>query len=85
MRISSFLTGVEAGMKMKGFASFLLLVNTVCVLSLDIKVNGSVPNNLIVQTTTGLVKGEVFHDNWYRFRGIPYAEPPVGPLRFEVS
>lgn len=42
-------------------------------------------NKAIVQTTGGLVLGETWGKNWYRFRGIPFAEPPIGDLRFEVS
>jgi para-nitrobenzyl esterase len=35
----------------------------------------------IVETTSGRVEGRV-EDGVRVFRGIPYAEPPVGPLRF---
>ena len=35
----------------------------------------------IVATTSGKVDGTV-EDGVHVFRGIPYAEPPVGPLRF---
>lgn len=38
----------------------------------------------LVETTDGWVQGELYGKNWYRFRGIPFAEPPVGNLRFEV-
>jgi len=34
-----------------------------------------------VQTSAGSVRGDV-RGGVYTFRGIPYAEPPVGPLRF---
>jgi carboxylesterase type B len=43
-----------------------------------------------VQTTNGQVEGresstiELGH-SFYSFRGIPYAEAPIGALRFEVS
>lgn len=32
----------------------------------------------------GLVKTNVLGDNYFSFKGIPYAEPPVGKLRFQV-
>lgn len=64
-----------------------LLVGVVGVLSASL---GDSNEGVIVQTATGFVKGEEGgfignSDNaWYRFRKIPYAEPPVGLLRFEV-
>lgn len=39
-------------------------------------------NEAIVSTSIGKVKG-VLKDNVYKFMGIPYAEPPIGELRFE--
>lgn len=46
-------------------------------------------NTIIVQTTKGPVKGisktSIVGEDYYRFRGIPYAQPPVGDLRFKVS
>lgn len=35
----------------------------------------------------GLVRGKIYKIGNHQvqiFRGIPYAEPPVGPLRFKV-
>ncbi|XP_037041077.1 esterase B1-like [Bradysia coprophila] len=44
-------------------------------------------NTKIVQTTKGPVKGilktSTVGEEYYRFRGIPYARPPVGDLRFK--
>lgn len=45
--------------------------------------------NLVVQTEYGKVRGitdYTMYDNrtFYSFRGIPYAKPPVGKLRFKV-
>ena len=43
----------------------------------------------IVVTKSGLVQGteETSFESrqFFSFRGIPYAEPPLGPLRFKVS
>ena len=36
----------------------------------------------IVQTTSGRVRGQE-RDGLVEYLGIPYAEPPVGPLRFK--
>jgi para-nitrobenzyl esterase len=36
-----------------------------------------------VQTTSGEVQGFVQDDGTSAFLGVPYAEPPIGPLRFE--
>lgn len=44
---------------------------------------------LIVETRAGKVQGAQqrnFEGNdFYAFRGIPYAQPPIGELRFQVS
>lgn len=47
-------------------------------------------NDVIVRTSNGRVQGErlktLFDDKtYYSFKGIPYAEPPVGDLRFKVK
>lgn len=43
---------------------------------------------VIVVTTYGPVRGNqrtsFMGDKFYSFRGIPYAKPPVGDLRFKV-
>ena len=44
----------------------------------------------IVQTNNGLVRGKqllTLFDNvpYYAFKGIPYAKPPIGDLRFKVN
>lgn len=43
---------------------------------------------VIVDTTYGPVSGNqrtsFMGDEFYSFRGIPYAKPPIGNLRFKV-
>lgn len=42
----------------------------------------------VVTTKQGRLKGKTGTDyvgqTYYSFQGIPYAKPPVGPLRFKV-
>lgn len=38
---------------------------------------------LVVNTTSGLVRGTYINPDLKAFRGIPYPQPPVGELRFE--
>jgi para-nitrobenzyl esterase len=40
------------------------------------------PGPLRVRTTRGWLSGEALEDGVRVFRGIPFAQPPVGPLRF---
>lgn len=49
----------------------------------------SKPEYKIVKTKSGPVKGQkkstMFgNKEYFAYRGIPYAKPPVGPLRFKV-
>lgn len=44
---------------------------------------------VLVQTASGPIRGKsasTIFDNklYYAFKGIPYAEPPIGNLRFKV-
>lgn len=43
----------------------------------------------IVKTEEGKLRGKFmkskFGRNFLAFQGVPYAEPPIGKLRFEVS
>lgn len=49
----------------------------------------NVKNEPIVNTRTGHIRGlvqeSITGDKYLAFKGIPYAKPPVGQLRFEVS
>lgn len=43
----------------------------------------------IIETNSGSIRGRLETSIWkkvdfYAFRGIPYAKPPVGDLRFKV-
>lgn len=75
---------------------FIFLLQVFCLSSIVLGStipNDEVPANdefKIVQTTSGLVRGRKFttlfaNKEFYSFRGIPYAEPPIGELRFKVS
>lgn len=72
-------------------AYLCILFKVLSVLAASLGVDETGRKKVIVDTTTGLVQGEQggLLDSsgrpWYRFRGIPFAEPPVGILRFEVS
>ncbi len=47
------------------------------------------PDTIIVETNYGPVRGikrtSAVGDQFFSFRGIPYAKPPIGNLRFKVS
>lgn len=44
---------------------------------------------VLIQTTSGPIKGlqqkTQFGYEYAEFRGVPYAKPPIGELRFKVS
>ncbi|KAG6451700.1 hypothetical protein O3G_MSEX007299 [Manduca sexta] len=61
----------------------MMAVNIVLFLSLCVVVKG----NLIVDTSSGKVEGVevpsiIKNEKYYSFMGIPYAQPPIGELRF---
>ncbi|CAG7784792.1 unnamed protein product [Allacma fusca] len=73
MKIPTFQPSFNSGIQF-----FILIVRLTLVFS---------DGNYHVKTTSGCVIGESIHlpdwGNVTRFLGIPYAEPPVGPLRFK--
>ena len=46
----------------------------------------TVTNGIVIETPLGPVKGSIEYSirgqEFYSFKGIPYAEPPIGNLRF---
>lgn len=72
---------------LKKLLCFVISVKVLCVFAVAPENETyEATKKMIVQTTAGLVQGEQMYPEktWYRFRGIPFAEPPVGSLRFEV-
>lgn len=64
--------------------SFLLIYVLIC------KINGLFDEYRVVKTNSGHVQGVrkytlLKNMEYYSFKGIPYAEPPIGSLRFKVS
>lgn len=47
------------------------------------------PETLVIETSHGPVRGikrtSAVGDQFFSFRGIPYAKPPIGELRFKVT
>lgn len=43
---------------------------------------------MLAQTTLGTVKGQyntsIYDDNYYSFERVPFAQPPLGALRFKA-
>lgn len=77
---------------MSNFKTKLCLYLSVYVLLLifSIDADGSVSDNsLIVNTESGAIQGSVLKTlldkrSFYSFKGIPYAQPPLGALRFKA-
>lgn len=57
----------------------LFVALTICFKALNVAAEGS----LLVSTTTGQLQGFVNPANIREWKGIPYAQPPVGSLRWE--
>ena len=65
-------------------SSLLLIIHLITLLSV-FHINAG---NVIISTQLGRLKGTAFPANdktVYNFNGIPYAQPPIGELRFAPS
>lgn len=77
--------------KKQYLTNLLLLLTLLCVkLSQQEETKGNpIDRNPIVQTENGPVKGSALQTRlgvlFYAFRGIRYAQAPIGDLRFKVS
>ena len=64
-----------------------LIISTVFLILLIISVKSDEQNIISIRLKNGLINGRVETSvdgkQLNVFRGIPYAEPPVGPLRFK--
>ena len=72
------------GVGWEGRRSVLLLVvacTAVVVASLPFGTAGAAPPSLVVDTTSGSVEG-IVDGTTKQWRGVPYAQPPVGELRW---
>lgn len=67
------------------FCALLPLLNV----KFDSEVNNKVGDMVQVKVTEGILDGEKITNEicgtYYSFKGIPYASPPVGNLRFKVG
>lgn len=63
-----------------------ILLHLLCLIAVA---RGDDLNETVVETRAGKLRGlidkTVLGDDFYAFKGIPYAKPPVGQLRFQVS
>ena len=67
-----------------GLLFWILFVTSIFIVW-NLFLNLQIKSNVILKTYTGLIKGSIVRYNAklvYTFLGIPYAEPPIGRLRF---
>lgn len=82
----TYLTKCVVDLKMKWN-----ILSTILFLMCTAKSYGNSKNNLepLVRTSLGQIKGSMLTSRYgkaiYSFRGVRYAEAPIGALRFKVS
>ena len=64
------------------FARILLAITCFTQVSASAAQGGTQPDERLVQTTSGPLRGVARPDGGAEFLGIPYAQPPVGDLRW---
>lgn len=72
------------------FHSVSIIVILITFAAICINADKSSDEYKIVKTNYGLIRGKKFVSlyegkEFYGYRGIPYAQPPVNELRFKVS
>lgn len=70
--------------------SIIVIVFSVQLVNSDSSADATNTDSIVVHTVTGQVRGRkaltLFENKpYYSFKGIPYARPPLGDLRFKVS
>jgi para-nitrobenzyl esterase len=64
------------------FTIVLLVVIFLVSIAVTAQANGAAANELTISTSYGQIHGVILPDHGANFLGIPYAQPPVGDLRW---